>query len=66
MTNLLVWSGEAAAILVNGQGGGSANRTYCNASLLVIDVEPRRGIGWGLLRRRRLRSHHWLLRGMMS
>jgi L-ascorbate oxidase len=36
----LVWSGEAAAILVNGKGGGSANGTACNASLSVIDVEP--------------------------
>jgi L-ascorbate oxidase len=38
--NPLVWSGEAAAILVNGKGGGSANGTACNASLSVIDVEP--------------------------
>jgi L-ascorbate oxidase len=35
-----VWSGEAAAILINGKGGGSANGTACDASLSVIDVEP--------------------------
>lgn len=35
----LSWSGEAAAILVNGKGGGSANGTACNASLSTIDVE---------------------------
>lgn len=40
MSSPLVWSGEAAAILVNGEGGGSANGTACNASLAVIDVEP--------------------------
>jgi L-ascorbate oxidase len=34
------WSGEAAAILVNGKGGGSSNGTACNASLSTIDVEP--------------------------
>jgi L-ascorbate oxidase len=38
--NPLVWSGEAAAILMNGKGGGTANGTVCNASLSVIDVEP--------------------------
>lgn len=36
----LSWSGEAAAILVNGKGGGSVNGTACNASLSTIDVEP--------------------------
>jgi FtsP/CotA-like multicopper oxidase with cupredoxin domain len=35
-----IWSGEAAAILVNGKGGGSSNGTACNASLSTIDVEP--------------------------
>jgi FtsP/CotA-like multicopper oxidase with cupredoxin domain len=34
------WSGEAAMVLVNGLGGGSANGTVCNASLSSIDVEP--------------------------
>jgi FtsP/CotA-like multicopper oxidase with cupredoxin domain len=27
-------------ILVNGNGGGTANGTACNASLSVIDVKP--------------------------
>ena len=36
----LSWSGETAMILVNGEGGGTANGTACNASLSVIDVEP--------------------------
>lgn len=36
----LSWSGEAAALMVNGQGGGSANGTACNATLSAIDVEP--------------------------
>jgi len=36
----LVWSGETSMILVNGQGGGTANGTACNASLSTIDVEP--------------------------
>jgi L-ascorbate oxidase len=40
VNNPLIWSGEAAAILVNGKGGGTANGTICNASLSVIDVEP--------------------------
>jgi len=40
INNPFIWSGEAAAILVNGKGGGSANGTMCNASLSVIDVEP--------------------------
>ncbi|KUJ06572.1 L-ascorbate oxidase [Mollisia scopiformis] len=38
--NPLVWSGEAAAILVNGQGGGTNNGTACNATLSSLDVEP--------------------------
>lgn len=40
IANPLNWSGEAAAILVNGKGGGSANGTACNASLSLIEVEP--------------------------
>jgi hypothetical protein len=36
----LSWSGEAATILVNGQGGGSNNGTTCNVSLSTIDFEP--------------------------
>lgn len=36
----LSWSGEAAMILVNGKGGGSANGTACNASLSTINVKP--------------------------
>ncbi|KAG0645875.1 Multicopper oxidase aurL2 [Hyphodiscus hymeniophilus] len=34
------WSGESSMILVNGEGGGTANGTFCNASLSTIDVEP--------------------------
>ena len=34
------WSGETSMILVNGEGGGTANGTGCNASLSTIDVEP--------------------------
>lgn len=34
------WSGESAMILVNGQGGGTANGTACNASLSTINVRP--------------------------
>lgn len=40
IANPLSWSGEAAAILVNGKGGGSNNGTACNGSLSTIDVEP--------------------------
>jgi FtsP/CotA-like multicopper oxidase with cupredoxin domain len=40
INNPLDWSGEAAAILVNGKGGGTANGTMCNASLSIIHVEP--------------------------
>jgi L-ascorbate oxidase len=36
----LSWSGEAAALMVNGQGGGSSNGTSCNSTLATIDVEP--------------------------
>lgn len=36
----LIWSGETSMILVNGQGGGTANGTVCDASLATIDVEP--------------------------
>jgi L-ascorbate oxidase len=38
--NPLVWSGETSMVLVNGQGGGTANGTVCNASLSTIDIEP--------------------------
>jgi L-ascorbate oxidase len=40
IANPLSWSGEAAAILVNGKGGGSNNGTACNGSLSTIDVQP--------------------------
>lgn len=40
INNPLDWSGEAAAILVNGKGEETANGTMCNASLSVIHVEP--------------------------
>lgn len=40
INNPIIWSGEAAAILVNGEGGGSANGTMCNASLSTILIEP--------------------------
>lgn len=40
VANPLSWSGETSMILVNGQGGGTANETACNASLSTIDVEP--------------------------
>lgn len=36
----LKWSGEAAAILVNGLGGGTNNGTACNSTLSSLDVEP--------------------------
>ncbi|KAE8448912.1 hypothetical protein EG329_008708 [Mollisiaceae sp. DMI_Dod_QoI] len=42
INNPLVWSGEAAAILVNGQGGGSNNGTTCNSTLSSLDVQPRK------------------------
>ena len=35
----LSWSGEAAMILVNGKGGGTANGVACNSTLAVINVE---------------------------
>jgi len=35
----LVWSGEAAGILVNGDGGGTNNGTVCNGSIMSIEVE---------------------------
>ena len=34
----LQWSGESDMILVNGNGGGSANGTYCNSTLSAIKV----------------------------
>lgn len=40
VANPLSWSGETAMVMINGKGGGSANGTFCNASLSVIDVEP--------------------------
>jgi L-ascorbate oxidase len=40
INNPIVWSGEAAAILVNGKGGGTANGTMYNTSLSIINVEP--------------------------
>lgn len=40
ISNPFSFSGETAMVMINGMGGGSANGTFCNASLSVIDVEP--------------------------
>ncbi|RDW91612.1 multicopper oxidase-4 [Coleophoma crateriformis] len=37
-----VWSGESAMILVNGNGGGTSDTTVCNASLSIINVDPKK------------------------